>query len=504
MARPADACSGPPVAPVSPQYTLLRVKRKRDDNPVVSLILAGETDHQAGSKRSALTDIRTLLNRTRIADDDNKEAEAAEEDSSHESRRPTATLRRVFKLVGTLSHAASSPDDALLARIEAMQTARQARAVHPSIAPASRSAQQRERQIEAQQQRAAAARTERLKEARAATSTSSAFASSASPAASAPFTFLDVNITKHFPVSSSTPTVSAHVESSAALRVAPAERPVVAETAVQEHRDHLFSRAMSIVKAMPDKEKMAAYASLLDDYWQATASSTETQQLSFTQQLQQHSTQPAAVESPPQPKPRVIAGERIDLSSLAPNAQRLYAGAATSQRHHVISSEDESQYVYDVYRVEADSDMDDTAARGGEAETEGEVASVVVDSRVAGWFGLVIDGEDVLDSDEDDEDENREGWEGNDYPDEEDDEEDDEDEDEQRGREEQRMEAGDQDEEFYRLRQELKRSKNELIVMSEEEEEEDDSDDDEEDDGEVDEYVHSHRQYRAGRYDNEI
>ena len=487
----ADAGSSPSaVAPVSPQYTLLRVKRKRDDNPVVSLILAGETEHLPSSnKRSALTDIRTLLSRARLADDE-KDSNAATEDSSDTTGRPTdgqtarrAPLRRVFKLVGTVAHAAASPDDALLSRIAAMQTARQSKAVHPSIAPASSVS----RLMEAQQQRAAAARTEKLKEARATTSAVSSASASPASAASA-FAFLDVSITKHFAAASATSAVSDRLVTGTALQSA-AERPVVAETAAQQHRDHLFSRAMSIVKAMPEKEKMAAYASLLDDYWQATTGSTESQQPSFTQQLQQTTTQTAA-EPQPEPKPRLLAGERIDLSSLAPNAQRLYAGAATSGPHHVISTEDESQYVYDVYRVEADGDTD-----------EGEVASVVVDSRVAGWFGLVLDDDDVQDSDEDDEDENREGWEGNDYPEEEDSEGSEADE---RGREDEqeRMVAGDEDEEFYRLRQELKRSKNELIAMSDEEAEEDEGDEDEEED--EDDYVHSHRHYRAGHYDNEI
>ena len=157
--------------------------------------------------------------------------------------------------------------------------------------------------------------------------------------------------------------------------------------------------------------------------------------------------------------------------------------------------------------------MEDTAAvAGGKAEGEsgvgGEVASVVVDSRVAGWFGLVVDDEDVMDSDEDEEDENRESAEQNDYPEEmsESDEDGSDDEDE-RGREEERMVAGAEDEEFYRLRQELKRSKNELIAQSDDEDEDRDDgdyDDDDEDEGEEDDYARSHRQYRGGHYDDEI
>ena len=483
--------------PVSPQYTLLRVKRKRDDNPVASLILAGETEpHPISSKRSAVTDIRTLLSCARLADDE-KATTAAEQRSTQRASR--ATLRRVFRLVGTVSHAASSPDDALLSRLAAMQTARQAKAVHPSIAPGSTASEQRHRQMEAQQQRAAAARTEKLREARAATSAASASpVSSTSPssdsaATSAPFTFLDVSITKHFPATAPPAPSESDLPGSAAAVRGMAERPVVAETAAQEHRDELFSRAMSIVRAMPEKEKMAAYSSLLDDYWQATTGSADTQQPPFTQQLQQQASQP---------KPRLLAGERIDLSSLAPPAQRLYAGAAVSQPHHVIASEDESQYVYDVYRVEADGEADGTATSTTDGSTEGEVASVVMDSRVAGWFGLVVDDEDVVDSDEDEEDENREGWEGNEYPEDEEDEEDDDD--DARAKEELRMVAGDEDEEFYRLRQQLKHSKNELIAMSDEEAPDEDGDEDSAEEDDDDEYARSHRQYTAGHYDNEI
>ena len=497
----AELASPSPAAPVSPQYTLLRVKRKRDDSPVVALILAGETEHASSSKRSAVTDIRALLSRTRLVDDEKSSASAAEQSAAVGRRAP---MRRVFKLVGTVPHAAASPDDALLSRIAALQSSRQSKAVHPSTSRGTSLSEQRERQLEAQQQRATAARTEKIKEARAAsaaaTSSSTVYASAEEPLAPAPFTFLDVSITKHFPASAHTSAASQRADSGSAFQRV-AGRPAVVDDASQQHRDALFSRAMTIVKRMPDKEKMAAYASLLDDYWQATTGSNDTQQTTFTQQLQQQPPPQAATEPPPEPAPRVLAGERIDLSSLAPAAQRLYAGSARSQSQRVDGADDEAQYVYDVYRVEADGDMEDAAADKGEAGAgAGEVASVVVDSRVAGWFGLVLDEEDVLDSDEDEEDENREGAEANDYPEEEDSEDGDE---EDSAEEEQRMEAGAEDEEFYRLRQQLKRSQNQLIAMSDEELGDDDDDDDDDED-EDDEYAHSHRHYRGGQYDNEI
>ena len=333
----ADNASTPAAsaAPVSPQYTLLRVKRKRDDNPVASLILTGETESQpSSSKRSTVNDIRTLLGRTRLADDEKttQEQSQAREAGTQAGRR--AQLRRVFKLVGTVPSASSSPDDALLSRIAAMQTARQTKAVHPSIAPGSSVSDQRDRQMEAQQQRAAAARTEKLKEARAATSSATSSSStstsaSASPTASAPFAFLDVSITKHFPAATVPHPLTQQIVSTAAFQSV-TERPVVAETAEQQHRDSVFSRAMTIVRAMPETDKMAAYASLLDDYWQATTGSTDSQQPSFTQQLQQRSTQPAPAAE--QPKPRVLAGTPINLSALAPpHSQHFRATAPTSQ-----------------------------------------------------------------------------------------------------------------------------------------------------------------------------
>ena len=508
----SELASPPPAAPVSPQYTLLRVKRKRDDSPVVALILAGETEHTPSSKRSAVTDIRALLSRTRLADDEKSSPGAAdEEDSAAVGRR--APMRRVFKLVGTVPHAAASPDDALLSRIAALQSSRQTKAVHPSTSRGGSVSEQRDRQLEAQQQRATAARTEKIKEARAASAATSIspadtsavavaspVASAAEPSTPAPFTFLDVSITRHFPASTHTFAASQRADSGSAFQKV-ADRPVVVDDASQQHRDALFSRAMTIVKGMPDKEKMAAYASLLDDYWQATTGSNDTQQqATFTQQLQQQQPQ-VATEPPPEPKPRVLAGERIDLSSLAPAARRMYAGSTRSQSQSADVADDEAQYVYDVYRVEADGETEDAAADKSEAGAgASEVASVVVDSRVAGWFGLVMDEEDVQDSDEDEEDENREGNEANDYPEEEEESGDEEDSEQ----EEQRMEAGAEDEEFYRLRQQLKRSKNELIAMSDEELGDEDDDDEGEGEDEDDEYAHSHRHYRGSHYDNEI
>ena len=463
---PASAASPPPVERV----TLLRVKRKRDESPVEALILAGSTD-SSPPKRSALDDLRLQLERASLI----QSAPQPPLRNAVPIGSESGTVRKVFKLVGTTSSASDALDDALLSRIAALQERRRAKAVHPSVPQSSTAEAATDRRVEQQQQRAAGARERRVMHAR----LQHVPVSSAVPSPPSPFAVLDVSINRpSVPLPSPSVSLALPLPSTqrraAALSAAP---PPASDE--QERKDALFSRAMSIVKAMPDTDRMAAYSSLLDDYWDVTAPTPDAPQppLTFTQRVQQRSAMD--LSAPPTRE----AGPLVPIDVVSAMRPRGLGKA-------------EDEWVYDVYHV-----VEEGAAA---AEEEAEAGRVVIDSKVAGWFGLVADDEEAgADSDEDVEDENREGWEGNDYPEDEDDDGED---DGTEGAEDEGMDGArraDADEEFWQLRRELRRTTRPLIPQSDGEDDEDWREEDSDDEDEEDEYGAAPRAYRA-QYDAHI
>jgi hypothetical protein len=381
---------------VSNHNLLLRVKRKRDEVALNTLLLQAEDNY--------INNINQLLSNTNIEQD--KSNSKLQQDDNVKSTAQAMT-RRVFKLIATEEENKKDFTSKIRSGIQELREKRLIKKNNNleniDLAKENALAQSIQRNLQGRKSKIDSQRRITVLE---------------------EFNFIDVELPLHKRKKineqkklNNAETAEIAVKSSVRRKKKNLTEVAAEDKLIdQDYTAKQFNNAMKIIQNSnnfsDNREQMTAYEELIEDYLQTLPNDTGNQikQTAIQQNNLNH-----------QKINEVKQTQQLQQLQPIPIGAYLQSNAYHEQHNNnnIHNHLEDADYVYDVYHI-----IDDDAEQANLGNTEHHEAAaaatnIIFDNRLAGWFGLILNEDNNEDSDEDSEDENRESAESNEYPEEE-------------------------------------------------------------------------------------